>query len=234
MNITIIRAYNIEHALRGMRNPKDSWSKSDSYFGLEFNDFENILARTNEQEYKIMHQDNDIVEFASVGPNDMKLVRSLVKGGPEHRKFMRQIFVTADITAPLYLWKEVDTYKISTTANSTSTMHTLANTSITLEHFEIDDYNKLIEDNNIDAHVEDTIEFLEFLRQKFLTTGDKRYWKELIRWLPESWLQTRTWTANYEVVYNMEHQRKNHKLGLEWSYVLDKLTDLPYYKEFTR
>ena len=68
----------------------------------------------------------------------------------------------------------------------------------------------------------------------FLATGDKRYWKELIRWLPESWLQTRTWTANYEVVYNMEHQRKNHKLGLEWSYILDKLTDLPYYKEFTR
>ena len=234
MNITNIRTYNIEHALRGMRNPKDSWNKSDSYFGLEFNDFENILARTNEQEYKIMHQDNDIVEFASVGPNDMKLVRSLVKGGPEHRKFMRQIFVTADITAPLYLWKELDTYKISTTANSTSTMHTLANTSIILEHFEIDDYNKLIEDNNIDAHVEDTIEFLEHLRQMFLATGDKRYWKELIRWLPESWLQTRTWTANYEVVYNMEHQRKNHKLGLEWSYILDKLTDLPYYKEFTR
>ena len=234
MNITNIRAYNIEHALRGMRNPKNSWDKSDSYFGLEFNDFENILARTHEQEYKIMHQDNDIVEFASVGPNDMKLVRSLVKGGPEHRKFMRQIFVTADITAPLYLWKEVDTYKISTTANSTSTMHTLANTSITLEHFETDDYNKLIEDINIDAHVEDTIKFLEHLRQMFLTTGDKRYWKELIRWLPEGWSQTRTWTANYEVVYNMEHQRKNHKLGLEWSYVLDKLTDLPYYKEFTR
>ena len=122
-------------------------------------------------------------------------------------------------------------------------MHRLAQTPITLDCFEIGDYNETLEDlteknthlqiTKVYQNVEEIIDFLEYLRLKFLKTNDMRYWKELIRWLPESWLQTRTWTANYEVIYNIEHQRKYHKLGYEWGYVLDKLTSLPYYKEFT-
>ena len=158
----------------------------------------------------------------------MKLAQTLIKAGPEHRKFLRQIFVSVDITAPLYWRKEFDTYKIGTTANSTSTMHKLTSKPITLDCFETDDINSDLiyysipeyaggpAENDIGMLSDFMIEQLEFLRQKYLETKDKRYWKELVRWLPESWLQTRTWTANYEVIHTIVHQRKNHKLN-EWS-----------------
>lgn len=181
--------WGFKHAIRGMRNPLESWEKSDSLIEREF---EGQLE---------------------IGENDMKLAQSLIRAGSEHRKFLRQIFVSVDITAPLYWWKEFDTYKVGTTANSTSTMHKLASTPITMDCFEMDDYS-------FGVGAEDTWDFLiqscENLRKNYLFTKDKRYWKELIRLLPESWLQTRTVTMNYENILNMIHQRKNHKLN-EWS-----------------
>ena len=159
----------------------------------------------------------------------MKLAQTLIKAGPEHRKFLRQICVSVDITAPLYWWKEMDTYKIATVANSTSTMHKLTSKPITLESFEVDDWNPELvyydfispdgtaqAENTIEMLSDFMIEQLEFLRQKYLETKDKRYWKELVRWLPESWLQKRTWTANYEIIRSICHQRAHHKLN-EWA-----------------
>lgn len=183
------KVMNFENAFRGMRNPKNSWAKSDSYSGI-----------------------NGFV----IGKNDMKLAQALIKAGSEHRKFMRQIFVSVDITAPLYWWKEFDTYKVGTTSNSTSTMHKLATTPITLDCFEIDDYDNSIFVNK--EEIDYLIQFLESLRTKYLDTKDKRYWKELIRWLPESWLQTRTVTMTYENLFAMcsKGQRRFHKLN-EWS-----------------
>ena len=203
-----------------MRNPKNSWNRSDSYQSDFTNDGKNGFV---------------------IGENDMKLAQTLIKAGNEHRKFMRQIFVSVDITAPLYWWKEFDTYKVGTVANSTSTMHKLATTPITLDCFEIDDYdrNLSLADNpkdddgldNISTFEEDIIYVLENIRQKYLETKDKRYWKELVRWLPESWLQKRTITMNYENVRNMYFQRRNHKLT-EWSESFIKWVEsLPYAEE---
>ena len=163
-----------------------------------------------------------------IGEKDLTLAQKLIQAGGEHRKFMRQIFVSVDITAPLYWWKEFDTYKVGTVANSTSTMHKLTSQPITLECFEIDDYNDdlmtslQIEENGYTNHYSSgdeplcIIDWLESLRLKYLETKDKRYWKELVRWLPDGWLQTRTVTMNYENIFNMIKQRSNHKLN-EWS-----------------
>ena len=181
------------------------------------------------------------VNYALIGPNDMDLCRRLINGGSEHRKFLRQIMVSVDITAPLYWWKEFDTYKVGTTANSTSTMHKLASTPITLECFEIDDYcpdlvyfthdGDTLTDYTISDIASNIIEDMEALRQKYLETKDKRYWKELIRWLPNGWLQTRAVTMNYENLRSMYHQRENHKLS-EWHQFCKWVEDdLPYSKE---
>lgn len=179
----------------------------------------------------IIKSNDNVAEFAMIGPKDMKLAQTLIKAGPEHRKFLRQIFVSVDITAPLYWWKELDTYKVATVANSTSTMHKLTSKPITLNCFEIDDFNPDLVyydvtdpispggkvENDIGMFSDLIIEQLEFLRQKYLETNDKRYWKELVRWLPNGWLQTRTWTANYETIRAIcsKSQRRNHKLN-EW------------------
>ena len=229
------RVYNFENALRGMRNPLNSWAKSDSEFGIcyvgDLMDKEVILSR-----------DSGLCEYVQIGPNDMDLARRLINGGTEHRKFLRQIFVSVDITAPLYWYKEFDTYKVATAANSTSTMHKIASAPITLDCFEIGDYEPDLVyytfdngDNEVEYTVSDLadsiIENLELLRKKYLETKDKRYWKELIRWLPEGWNQTRTWTANYEVLRSMYHQREHHKL-CEWSDDFCKWVEsLPYAKE---
>ena len=170
-----------------------------------------------------------------IGPNDMGLAKRLIAGGTEHRKFLRQIMVSVDITAPLYWWKEFDTYKVGTTANSTSTMHKLASTPITLECFETDDYSKAaideVETELPTNFVDHLISHLEDLRQMYNDTKDKRYWKELVRWLPNGWLQTRTITMNYENLRSMYHQREHHKL-VEWSDAFCKWVEsLPYAKE---
>ena len=201
------QVWGFEHAMRGMRNPMNSWDKSDSHYGTTLvsmvNDFLN-----NEYFRPIAMYD--------IGENDMKLAQKLIRAGSEHRKFMRQIFVSVDITAPLYWWKEFDTYKIGTVSNSTSTMHKLASTPITLECFETGDYTQ------VDSRINIIIELCEDLRQKYLETKDKVYWKELIRWLPESWLQKRTVTMNYENLLSMcsKGQRRSHKLN-EWSGIDD-------------
>lgn len=217
-------------ALKGMRNPKNSWDKSDSVFG--YNQCGNCNHNHLCDECS-RHDPNDYaIEAPIIGVNDMKLAQQLIKAGSEHRKFMRQIFVSVDITAPLYWWKEFDTYKVGTVANSTSTMHKLASTPITLDCFEIDDYNPEIKTVNTDEYNDCDItvnalmndgdlcmiDFLEQLRQRYLETKDKKYWKELIRWLPESWLQTRTVTMSYENLLAMcsKGQRRFHKLN-EWS-----------------
>ena len=239
-----------------MRNPKNSWNKSDSDFqiaNLDYYDGDMFVADewvkafnpdlnwpeefTDEgcnlaEEYanKLikngvlrLNDNDDVADLAFIGPQDMKLAQTLIKAGPEHRKFLRQIFVSVDITAPLCWWKEMDQYKIGTITDSTSTMHKLTSKPITLENFEVDDFNPEIvyyeipgAQNDIGMFADFMIEQLEFLRQKYLETKDKRYWKELVRWLPESWLQMRTWSANYEVVRSICQQRRNHKLN-EWS-----------------
>ena len=228
--------WGFEHSLRGMRNPKNSWHKSDSYYGCDDETYCDKCYDVRQFCFGYKNKDNYII-----GANDMKLAQTLIKAGNEHRKFMRQIFVSVDITAPLYWWKEFDTYKVGTVANSTSTMHKLATTPITLDCFEIDDYdrNLSLADNpkdddgldNISTFEEDIIYVLENIRQKYLETKDKRYWKELVRWLPESWLQKRTITMNYENVRNMYFQRRNHKLT-EWSESFIKWVEsLPYAEE---
>ncbi len=203
------QTWGFEHAIRGARNPMNSWDKSDSFY-------------INPGRY-----------LFKIGPNDMDLLQRLIKAGPEHRKFMRQIMVSVDITAPLYFFKEFDTYKVGTTANSTSTMHKLATTPITLDCFETDDYEEItfgvgeIQSPNM------IIDYCEKLRQKYLETKEKKYWKELIRWLPESWLQTRTVTMNYENLLGMcsKGQRRFHKLT-EWSgSFITWARSLPYAQE---
>ncbi|MDO5399090.1 MAG: hypothetical protein Q4G33_14315 [bacterium] len=200
--------YGFARALHGMRNPLESWAKND----------------TVEENGRVI-----------VGPNDLKLCQRLILSGSEHRKFMRQIMVSVDITGPLYWWKEFDTYKVGTVANSTSTMHKLASTPITLECFETDDYDGSLVygEKKLDDVLSAHIEFLEEMRVKYLETKDKRYWKELIRWLPSSWNQTRTVTMTYENLLAMcsKGQRRFHKLT-EWSEAfIGWARTLPYARE---
>ena len=207
---------NWENAFRGLRHPYESYAKSDSYMDTYVN-----WGSSNEY---------DINQSFVIGPNDMDLAQRMIAAGTPNDKFLRQIFVSMDITAPLYWWKEMDTYKVGTTANSTSTMHKLASTPITLDCFEIDDYEpglQLIDPVHADVRISQFIDDLEQLRQLYNQTKDLKYWKELIRWLPESWLQTRTWTANYAVLRQIYHWRKNHKLT-EWHQFCDFLLTLPY------
>lgn len=213
--------FNFDGALRGMRNPMESWDKSDSG-------------------YKIDHSSIPNTERFVVGQNDMKLAQSLIKAGSEHRKFMRQIFVSVDITAPLYWWKEFDTYKVGTVANSTSTMHKLASTPITEDCFEMDDLEDLDDIGymlntpmSIGMYWYYTVKYMELLRRKYNETKDIRYWKELIRILPEAWLQTRTVTFDYENLLAIcsKGQRRFHKLT-EWSKAfIDWARTLPYAQE---
>lgn len=217
MNFSKTEVWGFEHALRGMRNPLESWDKSDSDYIIE-----------------------DECRTFFIGENDLILAQKLIKAGSEHRKFLRQILCSVDITAPLYWWKEFDTYKVGTVASSTSTMHKLASTPITIDCFEMDDFEELYpfevfgrNDDSTRTTFELLLTFLEELRLAYNKTKDKRYWKELIRLLPESWLQTRTVTMNYENLFNMYHQRcvKPHKLT-EWSVKFKEFVEsLPYAKE---
>ena len=221
---------NFEGAFRGLRNPLESWAKSDSFIC----DAEHCESCN----YKDMGYCN-LPDGYYIGPKDLDLAQRMVKAGTSDRKFLRQIFVSVDITAPLYFWKEADTYKVGTVANSTSTMHKLASTPITIDCFEMDDFDEDMimyekEPYNPDTYMSEFwdmfINDLEYLRKKYNETKDKRYWKELIRLLPESWLQTRTWTANYEILRNIYSQRKSHRLT-EWHSFCNWIKTLPYAKE---
>lgn len=253
MDFTNARVMNFDGAFRGMRNPLESWEKSDSLFGIisEYSDYESICEdyTKNWLKDKIkgsmdfwevkkyilengkLRTSSTNIEAAFLGVNDISLAQKLIKAGPEHRKFMRQIFVSVDITAPLFWFKEFDTYRIGVTANSTSTMHKITSKPITINSFEIDDYEAdaaRLDDCLMNPQA--IIGYCESLRLKFLETKDLRYWKELIRWLPESWLQTRTITFTYENLYSIVHQRKNHKLS-EWKQFINWVRTLPYANE---
>jgi hypothetical protein len=206
--------FGMEAAFRGMRNPKESWNRSDSFYETFFeSDFE---------EFNLNHK----LPKYLIGHNDLKLAQTLIKGGTEHRKFLRQIMVGVDITAPLYWWKEFDTYKVGVTANSTSTMHKLASKPITMDCFE-----------NGEMIYSFTIAELEMNRLKYLETKDKNEWKRLIVNLPESWLQTRTITMSYENIRTMIHQRTNHKLTewskdfIEWAKTLPNSEELLFFNQ---
>lgn len=269
MKFENVHVSNFEGALYGMRNPLASWKRIDSKFGLcryddmpeyevafkwvekenpgldhetgSFADFQDVYAEwlRNNGILKFENK-SELVEYAFIGPNDMDLAMRLCNGGSEHRKFLRQIQVCVDITAPIYWWKEFDTYKVGTAANSTSTMHKLASKPITYNCFEMDDYKpelimEAFSEDNIDIHldskVHSMIEFLELLRVKYNETNDKEYWKELVRWLPCGWLQTRTVTMNYENLRTICAQRRGHKLT-EWGQFIDWVRKLPYADQF--
>lgn len=236
--------WGFSHAIRGMRNPKNSHDKSDtdSRDICHLSGCSTILDTPCEECPYFAGLETACAP--KIGENDMKLAQTLIRAGSEHRKFLRQIFVSVDITAPLYWWKEFDTYKVGTVANSASTMHKIDSTPITIDCFETDDYHKslgLIDDVSLCVRVDCLIDDLEQLRQRYLETKDKRYWKELIRWLPESWLQMRTITMNYENLLGIcsKGQRRFHKLN-EWSGIDNPAKSnfiawarrLPYSKEF--
>lgn len=190
---------NIENAMRGARNPMNSWDKSDSYYDEEGN-------------YQL-------------GPNDMNLARRLRLAGSDHRKFIRQIFVSVDITAPLYWWKEYDTYKVATVANSTSTMHKIHSKEFSIEDFSHDH----LTEEGLES-LKRTVEDLERIRLRFLEKKNKEDWYTIIQLLPSSYQQMRTCTMNYESLINMYFSRKSHKLE-EWHTFCDWIQTLPYAKE---
>ena len=260
---------NFQGAFRGLRNPLESWAKSDSAFGIDSADYcdmdweiaANYVDANEKYDYEkeydkyydahekyanwldkngVLKNQNDCIEYAFIGPKDLDLAHRMIKAGTSDSKFLRQIQVCVDITAPLYWWKEFDTYKVGTVANSTSTMHKLASTPITKDCFELGDFSTdiiLYEEQNSKTDHNDIftstdmmntiIAYCEELRQLYVKTKDKKYWKELIRWLPNGWLQTRTVTLNYTILRNQYYQRQHHKL-VEWHQYCDWVKTLPY------
>lgn len=215
-----------EHAVRGARNPMNSWDRSDSYYGCARDDYE-----------------------LNLGPNDYDLMTRLRNAGTDHRKYMRMITVYADLTAPLYWWKEYDTYKVGTVANSCSTMHKIAAKEFTLDDFSMDHLGDVFsetgaKDFKSPTRVEGTdliayglfdsldvfqiiLDALNHYRELFLATNDKKYWWQMIQLLPTSYNQKRTVMLNYEVLANIYKSRKNHKLD-EWHTFCDWIESLPY------
>ena len=190
---------NFHNAIRGARNPMNSWHRSDSFY-----------------------DENGSFVF---GENDLSLAVRLRKAGSDHRKFLRQVFVSVDITAPLYWWKEYDTYKVGTVANSTSTMHKIASAPFELSHFSCDK----MDDSTLEV-MKAVIDKLEQLRLAYLETKDKQLWYDIIQLLPSSYNQMRTCTFNYENLIGIYHARKNHKLD-EWHVFCDFIRSLPYSRE---
>lgn len=195
---------NFENAIRGARNPMNSWGKIDSYY------------------------DGDTFVL---GQNDLGLARKLIKAGSDHRKFLRQIFVSVDITAPLYWWKEYDTYKVATTANSCSTMHKIHEKEFTFDDFSHEHlYSRFGESYEAMDCLVDIIDCLNKYRSLYIETKDKLWWWQMIQLLPSSYNQLRTCTLSYETLLNQYHARKYHKLD-EWHIYCDWIETLPYFKE---
>lgn len=199
LSITNMYAMNFENALRGARNPLNSWDRIDSFYDENGN-------------------------FV-IGENDLALAVKLRKAGSDHRKFLRQIFVTMDITAPMYWWKEYDTYKVGTVANSTSTMHKITSAPFAMSQFSCDKM-----DAETLEYMQGVIDYLEELRQKYIKTNDKRFWYDIIQFLPSSYNQMRTCTMNYENLIGIYNSRKNHKLD-EWHTFCGYIKTLPYASE---
>ena len=206
-----------ECAIRGMRNPMNSWDKSD----------------TNYNRMRYHYYGCDISETTTspdIGVNDLSLMKKLIKAGSDHSKFMRMINVTCDITAPLYWWKEYDTYKVGTVANSCSTMHKIHTKELTLGDFSCEHLEDFIDGISAFRLV---VKVLNDARNKFLETKDKRHWDAMIQLLPSSYNQKRTVQLNYAVLRNMYHARKNHKLD-EWHTFCEWVEKLPYAELITQ
>lgn len=220
IKFTHTNVYNFENAIRGMRNPLNSWEKSDSTVcDLECNTcmYHGVVDACSS------------VGFGGIilGPNDLALAKNLRRAGSDHRKYLRQIFVSVDITAPLYFYKEFDTYKVSTVANSTSTMHKIHAKPFSMEDFSTDHMTEPTK-NFMDAVL---VPYLEHIRKWYMEHGkDKDDWYDLIQLLPSSYNQLRTVTLNYETLVNMYHARKHHKLQ-EWHELCAWISTLPYAKE---
>ena len=226
-------------AIRGMRNAMNSWDKSDSKFCRL--DCITTDVNLDEEDCNFMCGGNLYRGFLQIGKADMKLCKNLIKAGSSDRKFMRMIHVQADVTAPLYLWKELDTYKVGTTANSCSTMHTLHKRDLTIDDFSHEHFwDKTNEvhgsipgylGKNSSDYLKDLLRYLNFIRTKFIETKDKAYWWQIIQLLPSSFNQMRTIDLDYETLFSIYHQRKNHKLD-EWREFCKWIETLPYMKEF--
>lgn len=242
-----IEVFNFEGAIRGCRNAMNSWSKSDSKL-CKGKDFDDCTVDCVKCPRKDENFDNDIF---CIGKADLDLMHRLYIAGQPHRKYLRQIFVSMDVIAPLYWWKEADTYKVGTTANSCSTMHKIHDKEFTLDDFSHehligdfepiehrkyapDDFLVIYSEREIpiksDTVLLITIETLNFYRNRYLETKDKKYWWQMIQLLPSSYNQRRTLTLNYENVANMIEYRSNHKLD-EWNEFVNILWELPYLKE---
>lgn len=202
--------------IMGCRNPKNSWNRSDSEFNREVKNYfdEDDVPCTDIREYVI-------------GPDDLKLMVKLCNAGTDHGKFMRMIPVYVDIIAPLYFWKEFDSYKVGTVANSCSTMHKIADKEFTLDDFSHEQMHDAFR-----ADLQRLVKLLNIARNKFLETGDKRFWWDMIQLLPSSYNQRRTVQFNYAVLRNMYHARKGHKLD-EWRDFCAWMETLPYSRLIT-
>ena len=210
-----------EHAIRGMRNPRESWDKSDSFWDYKHRNIDDLKV------------DYQLDEAYYLGVNDRNLMMRLRNAGTDHRKFMRMLVVYVDILAPLYWWKEFDTYKVGTVANSCSTMHCIHKKEFTLEDFS---YENVLDEPIVDqdgrlvssqASLNLTIDILNIYRKKFIDTKDKKYWWQMIQLLPSSYNQKRTVMLNYEVLANIYKSRKDHKIT-EWHEFCDWIRELPY------
>lgn len=199
LSVANTEVMNLHNAIRGARNPMNSWNRSDSYFA----------------------EDGSYV----LGENDLSLAVRLRKAGTDHRKFLRQVFVTMDITAPMYWWKEYDTYKVGTVANSTSTMHKITSAPFDISQFSCDKM-----DDETREQMQNVIRYLESLRLRFVESKDKQLWYDIIQFLPSSYNQMRTCTMSYENLISIYHARKNHKLD-EWHVFCSNIAGLPYAKE---
>lgn len=221
IKIDNVDVYGWEAAIRGARNPMNSWDKSDSLWtnGYVDNDHKTVQYAGEYDEYQI-------------GPNDRKLLQSLASAGPDHGKFLRMITISLDITAPLYWWKEFDTYKVGTVANSCSTMHKIHAKEFTLDDFSHEHLGEdvVVNGENLNvslACLHQTIRVLNTARQWFVETHDKKYWWQLIQLLPTSYNQRRTVMLNYQVLKTMYNARKHHKLD-EWRNFCEWIHTLPY------
>lgn len=254
----------MDAAIRGMRNAKNSWNKADSKSGFIRLDqlfrliemhvcdlmkdmpaadevaadrYESLYDYYNNNAILNADDSNGIVHYFLMGENDLKLASTLAKAGTDHGKFLRQIQISADITAPLFFWKEFDTYKVGTVANSTSTMHTIEKNPITLDSFSFETMFPLDKAQEAFCDMITVVHICENLRKKFLEAKEegndelaKNYWRLLIELLPNGWLQTRTVTLNYAVARNIRKSRAGHKLT-EWHKVCNWIDSLPYAKE---
>lgn len=225
---------NFEGAIRGMRNPLNSWDKADSVFCIDCDLCDGDCSRRYVEG----------VCCFEIGANDLDLARRLINAGSDHRKFLRQIFVSVDITAPLYWWKEFDTYKVGTVANSCSTMHKIHARDLTLDDFShehlFDGLDRVEGASDMEYYENPTtalnylIRVINYYRKKFIKTKDMRYWWQMIQLLPTSYNQKRTVTLTYENLRNISGSRRNHKLT-EWGVgFMEWIDSLPYAEELIK